>query len=237
MADTIQTNLENGVLSVELTRPEKKNALTEEMYRALNDVFEAASGDDRTRIVLLTGSRDCFCAGNDLANFKMSRRSDSEDPGLEFVKNIMTFEKPIVAAVNGPAIGLGATLLLHCDLVYASSNSFFQLPFVDLGICPEAGSTFLLPRSIGYVRAAALLLLGERCDARQWLNFGLLTEVVDSRDCREYAMKKARELAEKPFNALMVTRQLLRDGNGKCNEVAKKETACMRKLLLPRDLQ
>lgn len=204
--------LENNVLAITLNRPEKKNALTIAMYSALADALSQAQSDPEVRAVLLSG-RECFTSGNDISDFLNNPRTneDSENqPVLRFLTTLASFEKPIVAAVNGPAVGIGTTLLLHCDLVYAASDTMFQLPFVNLGLCPEAASSLLLPQLVGYRHAAELLLLGEPFAAQQALDIGLLTAICDAAELHDLARTKAQALAAKPAAALRLSKALLK---------------------------
>ena len=195
---------------VVLDRPDKKNAITAEMYVQLAEALAAADADPRVRAILLYGSRDCFTAGNDIADFLKRPPSGSGSPTWRLFDVLPSLAKPIVAAVGGPAIGIGTTLLLHCDLVYAASQARFQLPFVPLGIVPEFGSTYLLPLLAGYQRAAELLLLGQPFDAQKALNLGLVTEVVDPEALLATAEKAATRLAELPPESLRLTKRLLK---------------------------
>ena len=208
MSDTIITT-DQGIRRIQLNRPGKKNALTPAMYNAISAALRSANADPAIRVIYITGSGDSFCAGNDLASFL----AEPESPAAgDFIKAIAEAEKPIVAAVNGVAVGVGATILLHCDLVYAADTARFRFPFVDLGIVPEAASTYLLPRMLGYSRAAELLLLGELFTADTAREIGLANQVVAAQALEELAWSKARMLAAKPPEALRQARMLLRRG-------------------------
>ncbi len=165
MTDTILSNREGGILTLTFHRLDKKNAITRAMYTAMAEALEAAAADDTVRVAVIQGDPTCFTAGNDLMDF-LSNPPDMT-PGAEpapvvrFLDILRDFPKPLIAAVAGPAVGIGTTLLLHCDLVYAVDNAGFSLPFVNLGLCPEAGSSLLLPQIVGYQRAAEKLLFGE----------------------------------------------------------------------------
>src|SRR5690606_37526064 len=191
MTDLIKTALDAGVLHIELNRPEAKNALTTEMYRALVAIFARARDDDGVRVVLFKGGRGCFCAGNDIGDFLEQPVLSEGSPVLNFLHELADFDKPLIAAVAGPAIGVATTFLLHCDLVYATESAVFSLPFVNLGISPEAASTYLLPRQLGYPRAAELLLLGERFNAARALELGLINGVVGEETYWEHATTQA----------------------------------------------
>ena len=198
------------VWQLRLDRPEKKNALTAAMYTALADALDAASSEPACRALLLAGAGDCFTAGNDLAEFANPGERGAFTPVARFLSAISRFDKPLLAAPCGLAIGIGTTMLLHCDFAIAGSNARFQLPFVNLGLCPEAGSSYLLPRLAGYQRAAQLLLLGEPFDAAQAQAIGLVSDVVDAADAVPRALALAHKLAAKPPAALRASKALLR---------------------------
>lgn len=210
MSPQIVTQLEEGVLRVELARPEKKNALTPEMYEALSAALARADADGQVRAVLVHGTSDCFCAGNDLNDFLRRPSQPGESPAIAFLTAIAAMRKPLVAAVGGPAVGIGTTMLLHCDLVYAAPNARFQLPFVPLGIVPEAASTLLLPMLAGYQRAAELLLLGRPFDADKALAAGLVTEIVPEAMLLEHARGVGRALAALPPASMRLTKELMK---------------------------
>ena len=180
------------------------------MYRQLGDALAAADAAADVRAVLLHGTSECFSAGNDLADFLKPRRPDEESPATALFRTLPVMRKPVVAAVAGPAIGIGCTLLLHCDLVYAGENARFQLPFVPLGIVPEFGSTLLLPFLAGYQRAAELLLLGEPFTAEQAREAGIVNAVVASAEVLQIAERKARALAALPPESVRLTKALLK---------------------------
>jgi enoyl-CoA hydratase/carnithine racemase len=201
---------QDGVAVIAMTRPAKKNALTLAMYEAIRIMLEESAEDATTGAVLLTGSEGVFTAGNDINDF-LSRQGDpSESAGLRFIKRLAAFEKPLVAAVEGLAIGIGTTMLLHCDLVYASPSASLKIPFVDLGLTPEGGSSVLLPRRCGMARASELLLLGEAISAERAESFGLVNAVVPAGELRAHAFAKAKALAGKPKEALAASRRMLR---------------------------
>lgn len=223
MTDLIKTALDAGVLHIELNRPEAKHALTTEMYRALVAIFANARDDDGVRVVLFKGGRGCFCAGNDIGDFLEQPVLSEGSPVLDFLHELADFDKPLLAAVAGPAIGVATTFLLHCDLVYATESAVFSLPFVNLGISPEAASTYLLPRQLGYPRAAELLLLGERFNAARALELGLINGVVDEETYWEFATGQAEKLAAKPAAAVRATKRLMRGDVGTLHEVIDRE--------------
>jgi len=180
------------------------------MYRQLGEALAAADAAAGVRAVLLHGTRECFSAGHDLADFLKARGQDEESPATALFRTLPVMRKPVVAAVAGPAIGIGCTLLLHCDLVYAGENAHFQLPFVPLGIVPEFGSTLLLPLLAGYQRAAELLLLGEPFTAEQAREAGIINAVVPAGEVLEIAERKARALAALPPESVRLTKALLK---------------------------
>jgi enoyl-CoA hydratase/carnithine racemase len=208
----IKAETRNRVARIELARPEKKNALTAEMYLQLADSLAAADADPQARAILLHGSRDCFTAGNDLADFLTRPPSGESSPTWKFFKTLPSLSKPIVAAVAGPAVGIGTTLLLHCDFVYAAGTARFQLPFVPLGIVPEFGSTYLLPLLAGYQRAAELLLLGQPFTAEKAREAGIVTEVLAPEGLMAKAEETANALAALPPESLRLTKRLLKSG-------------------------
>ncbi|MBI1260667.1 MAG: enoyl-CoA hydratase [Rhizobiales bacterium] len=219
MTEMIQRSLENGVLTLTMNRPDKKNALTEAMYAALADGLEEAERDPQIRVTLILANGDAFTAGNDMGDFAARGSADPKPqsnethPTTRFLQNLATIRKPLVAGVNGLAVGVGVTMLLHCDLAFAGKSATFAMPFVNLGLVPEAGSTFLLPRLIGQQKSAQLLLLGKKIDADKAEALGLVAEVVSDDKLRETATAAAHELAAKAPNAVLATKALLRDGD------------------------
>lgn len=201
-----------GVLRIELHRPEKKNALTTGMYGALVQALEAADRAPGVRVVLLHGQPEVFTSGNDLSDFLQDPAVDDDHVAYRFVRTLSTTAKPIVAAVNGACVGVGATLLLHCDLVYAGEGATFAMPFVNLGLCPEAGSSLLFPLAAGHARAAELLLLGKPFAAAKAAECGMVSEVLPDADVLRHAQERALELAAKPPAAVRLTKALLRRG-------------------------
>jgi enoyl-CoA hydratase/carnithine racemase len=202
---------EGGVLSLTLDRPQRKNALTAAMYTRLAEALSSAAQDAAVRVVLIQGHEAIFSAGNDMGGFTDSPSPAGEDsPVLRFLRAIADFPKPLVAAVCGPAVGIGTTLLFHCDLVYAGDNAMFLLPFVDLGLCPEAASSLLAPQLLGYHRAAEALLLGEPFAAQVALGRGLVNRVLPAREVSAYAHEQARKLAAKPLTSLVETKRLMK---------------------------
>lgn len=210
MSEHILTELAAGVLRIEMRRPEKKNALTGPMYAAMADALERAAREDGIRVVLIHGQPGVFTAGNDLADFLDGPTDDPNRPVFHFLRAIAAAEKPLVAAVAGNAVGVGTTMLLHCDLVYAGESARFQLPFVNLALCPEAASSLLLPRLVGHQRAAELLFFGEPFGAAKAYEMGLANAVHPDAALLEAAMARARKLATLPAASLRETKRLLK---------------------------
>ncbi|MHA7600632.1 enoyl-CoA hydratase [Alicycliphilus sp. T452] len=212
ISQDILVHAEGGVRTITFNRVEKKNSITTAMYAQLADAFEAAAQDAAARVVVLQGDVAIFSAGNDIGDFLQQPPSTEDAPVFRFLRSIATFPKPVVAAVCGPAVGIGTTMLLHCDLVYAGDNAAFSMPFVNLGLCPEAASSLLVPQMLGYHRAAEALLLGEPFMAEAALEVGLVNRVVPPTECNAIAQAQARKLAAKPLSALVETKRLLKKG-------------------------
>lgn len=210
MSEHIHTELADRILSVRIQRPEKKNALTGEMYAALAAAMLRADQDPAINVIFLTGTQDCFSSGNDILSFLTARASDPDRPVVRFLRGLVDLGKPVVAAVNGPVVGVGVTMLLHCDLVYAAADARFQLPFANIGICLEAGSSVLLPALMGAQRAAELILLGESFGVDKALEYGLVNDIYPVAEYQQLAYAKAERLAAQPPDALRTCRQLLR---------------------------
>jgi enoyl-CoA hydratase/carnithine racemase len=207
----IEIAREGAVLSAAFARPQKKNAVTGAMYEALIEAFETASRDPEIGALVLSGKGGVFTAGNDIGDFLAVALHETGDfPAWRFVNTVATFEKPLIAAVDGLAIGVGTTLCLHCDLVYASPTARFQTPFVNLGLVPEAGSSLLAPHLIGRAKASELLLLAEPFGADEALRLGLVNAVLPQSELLAHAMSKGAALAAKPRAALLATRRLMR---------------------------
>ena len=207
MPEQITTVKEKGILSIGLNRPDKKNALTGAMYSQLAAILENQVND--VSAVILSGGSD-FTAGNDLADFLQNPPEQENAPVYQFMRALSGCPVPVIAAVDGVAVGIGTTLLLHCDFVYATPQSMFVMPFIDLSVVPEFASSMLLPQRVGYVKAAEMLLLGERFDAATALEYGLINRVCDSENLLETARDTARKLAEKPRSALIQSKALMR---------------------------
>ena len=211
MSDAVILERESGLLSLRLNRPDKKNALTREMYSQLAIALHQADADPTVRVVLISGSSECFTAGNDIADFLQDPPSGPESPVFVFMRSVLACRKPLVAAVAGSAVGIGTTLLLHCDLVYISADARLRMPFVNLGLCPEFGSSLILPRLLGQARAAQLLLLGEGFSGEQAGAWGLASEVLANGPA---ALARAREmagrLAELTPTAVQISKALMK---------------------------
>jgi enoyl-CoA hydratase/carnithine racemase len=209
----ILTDLREGILTLRFNRPEKKNALTLAMYTTLAEAIGRADEDDAVRVVLISGTQVCFTSGNDLADFMNTPPIGKESPVMQFLGVLSQARKPLVAAVSGTAVGVGVTMLLHCDLVYAGESALFQLPFVNLGLSPEAGSTLLLPRMMGHQRAAELLLLGEAFSAEKAREVGIVNAVCPDGELLEMALHKAGQLAAQPAAAVRLAKALMKRGD------------------------
>lgn len=209
----IRREVSAGVMTLRIARESKKNALTRAMYAALIAALDDAENDAAVGAVMLCGAGECFTAGNDLADFQQRATDAGAGPSaaLAMVRRLAVFEKPVVAAVRGVAVGVGTTLLLHCDLVYAGESARLSTPFVDLGLTPEAASSLLLPQRVGMVRAAQMLLLADPVGAEQAAQWGLVNSVLTDSEVDEAALAAARALAGKPREAMRLSKRLLRD--------------------------
>lgn len=212
MADHVVLSNAARVLRIGINRPEKRNALTRAMYSALADAIEISDTDPEIRVITLTGTADAFTSGNDLHDFLEAPAMGQSGPVMRFLSALAQARKPVIAGVNGLAVGVGVTLLLHCDLVYAAETASFQLPFVNLGVVPEAASSLLLPRLMGHQRAAELLFFGERFDAQTARQLGLVNSVHSRAALEQVVAERAAVLAGKPPQALKLTKQLLKAG-------------------------
>lgn len=209
-SESIVNTLHDGVRVLRMNRVDKKNALNAAMYHALTAAIEAAETDAAVRALLICGTSGVFTAGNDLQAFLASEDGASPRPAHALLQALAASTVPLVAAVDGPAVGIGTTLLLHCDFVCATPDARLSLPFVNLGVCPEAGSSLLLPRLVGYPRAAALLMLGEAFDGRAAFEAGIVTRLCDAATLFDDALAIARQLAGKPRDALRATKALMK---------------------------
>jgi len=223
MTDLIITKENKGVFTITLNRFDKKNALNNLMYQELCQHFDAAKKNNNIHCVLIQGNENCFCAGNDLQDFIESSQDESL-AALDFVKTLSEFNKPIVAAVAGAAVGIGTTLLLHCDMVVAANNAKFKLPFTQLGLCPEAGSSLLLTRLVGQNRAFELMILGNTFSAEQAHQYGIANQVCLPEDLLSIAEKVATTIARLPSDAVMTSRKLIRQATqSQLSQVIKNE--------------
>jgi enoyl-CoA hydratase/carnithine racemase len=207
----ITTEMQDAILTIRLNRPEKKNALTQAMYGELADHCKRAAADSAIRALLIGGTADCFSAGNDMVDFLKTSGEFKDTETARFMQSIYDLNKPVVAAVNGLAIGIGTTLLLHCDFVYAAASARFTMPFVNIGICPEFGSSLLIPALVGQRRAAEMLLLGESFSAEKACEYGIVNEVLpDAAACEKRAMEVARKAAAQPPQSMRTAKKLMR---------------------------
>jgi enoyl-CoA hydratase/carnithine racemase len=198
------------ILSLQLNRPAKKNAMTSSMYLAMAEWLGAAAEDENIRVVLWHAAGDMFSAGNDLEDFVQHPPGPGDSPQAQLMHALIDFDKPLVAAVQGAAIGGGMTMLAHCDIVYATAGTKFQLPFVNLGLVPEFGSSYLLPQRIGYLRAADAILLGKPLDAARAAELGFVTQVVPDEALLATATETAQNLASKPATAVQACKRLMK---------------------------
>jgi enoyl-CoA hydratase/carnithine racemase len=206
----ILTEHSGFILRLQFNRPAKKNAMASGMYTVMASLLNDAAKDDHTRVVLWHGSGDSFCAGNDLEDFVKNPPRPGENPQEKLIEAMINFDKPIVAAVHGAVIGGGTTMLTHCDFVYAGESAKFHLPFINLALVPEFGSTYSLPARIGYLRAAELIQLGLPFDAKRAADLGLVTRVIPDQRLLATATETAQRLAEKPAGALQACKRLMR---------------------------
>ncbi len=236
MSETVVVEVSERIQIIRLNRPEKKNALTREMYARLAERLEAANASDDIAVSVLMGSGGVFSAGNDIGEFLSGAvgggavggvaDNQGEPAGevLRFLDCVAGTQKPLIAAVDGLAVGVGTTLLFHCDLVYASPSATFSTPFLDLGLVPEAGSSLLMPMRMGYARAFEMLVLGERFDAARMVDAGLVNRIVAAEDLEATALAAAARLAAKPPRALSISRQLMRGGRRRLTKCMREES-------------
>jgi enoyl-CoA hydratase/carnithine racemase len=234
MSDVL-THSEAGVLTITFNRADKKNSITAAMYAAMADALVQVETDAATRVVLFLGDPRIFSAGNDIRDFLNDPPSSGDSPVFRFLRAISTLSKPAVAAVCGPAVGVGTTMLFHCDLVYAGDNASFSMPFVNLGLCPEAASSILVPQMLGYHRAAEALLLGDAFNAETALQMGLVNRVVPAADANALGQATARKLAEKPLSSLLETKRLMKKGQAAvvAQQIAEEGASFVRMLREP----
>jgi enoyl-CoA hydratase/carnithine racemase len=208
--DDIVTEHAGSILRVQLNRPTKRNAMTSAMYVTLAGIFNGAAEDESTRVILWHGAGDSFCAGNDIEDFLKNPPGPGESPQAGLMNALVNLDKPLVAAVQGAAIGGGTTMLTHCDFIYAGESAKFQMPFINLAVVPEFGSSCSVPARIGHIRGAELILLGSPFNAGRAAELGLVTEVVSDKDVLERATETARKLATKPAAALQASKRLMK---------------------------
>ncbi len=207
---TIRFEVENAIATIAFNRPEKKNAITAAMYLAAADALKEADGNDGVRVIVITGDCGCFTAGNDLEDFLQRPPQGDDSPVAQFMNVLRSTAKPVIAAVPGLAIGIGTTLLMHCELVYAADTAKFAMPFTQLGLCPEFASSVLLPRIAGYQRAAEKLLLGEPFGAVEAESMGFVNRVLPADELMPFVYAQAAKLAALPAESLRVTKQLMK---------------------------
>lgn len=210
MTENLKIERNDGVLAITFTRSGKKNALTGDMYEGLTAAMQEADRDEAIRVILLSGEGGNFSAGSDIGEFLSRVNRTEEFPALRFIRQLALCETPIVAAVDGNAVGVGTTMLLHCDLIYATPEARFHTPFINLALVPEAASSMLIPARVGHAKAAELLLLGESFDAQAAAAMGLVNAVIERERLLDHAREKAMQLAAKPYHALRATRRLMR---------------------------
>ncbi len=225
MSAHIKVSKNGAVQTIRLNRPEKKNALTGEMYRTLAEALKGAGEDNAIAVTVIMGQPGIFCAGNDVADFLAASQGGGVLHGLAFLQALAENEKPLIAAVDGPAIGIGTTLMLHCDLVFASPNALFQTPFVSLGIVPEAASSLLAPRLMGHARAFQLLVMGEAFTAERAKEAGFVNHIVSPGELESAALMAAEKLAQKPREAMLISRRLLKGDPALVRERMQEEGA------------
>lgn len=206
----ILTSKANGIFTITFNRPKKKNAITAAMYQAMADALKEAESDAEVRAILFTGKPEIFTAGNDLEDFMKNPPQKRNSPVYQFMRNLSQATKPVVAAVSGPAVGIGTTLLLHCDFVYAADNAKFSMPFAKLGLCPEFSSSMLLVQIAGYQRAAEKLMLGETFSAQEACAMGLVNKVLPTAEVFAFAQAQAAKLAVLPTSSLRATKRLMK---------------------------
>jgi enoyl-CoA hydratase/carnithine racemase len=220
MDNLIITNECNNILTITINRFDKKNALSSSMYQQLGQALTHASKSTSIRCVIIQGNENCFCAGNDLQDFL---EHPDDITALTFIDVLQKFNKPLIAAVAGPAVGIGTTLLLHCDMVFAATNSKFKLPFSQLGLCPEAGSSALLPAKVGHVQAFELLVLGKQFSAEQALNYGLINEVCKPENLLQLAKSTAETIVKLPFDSVMTSLKLIKKSHSSLEQAIQEE--------------
>jgi enoyl-CoA hydratase/carnithine racemase len=228
MSEHVLISQADGLCEIRFNRPDKRNAITAAMYAALIEALSRADADDTVRVVLISGEGPSFTAGNDLVDFLRTPDLAGDTEPVRFLRTLAGFRKVLIAAVHGQTVGIGVTLLLHCELVVAARTTQLSMPFVRLGLVPEAASSLLLPRLVGYPRAAQLLLLGQSVDAMTALTWGLINQVTDDETLMEEARGLARRVAELPAGALLATKRLLRSETTTVSERIEEEVQAFR---------
>lgn len=210
MSDIILTKLEDGILYVTLNRLDKKNAISNEMYVELIQVINDYEANDQARVLLLTGSKMCFTAGNDMVSFLEEPPVDDDSVSPKFLRTLSLAKKPLMAAVNGPVVGIGATMLMHFDLVYAGTSAKFVMPFCNLAICPEGGTTLLLPQMIGHKKACELIMFGEPFDSQTAKECGFINDFFSDDEYLDKIIEKAKKLVKQPASSIRLTKAMLK---------------------------
>ncbi|MEE3196331.1 MAG: enoyl-CoA hydratase [Candidatus Neomarinimicrobiota bacterium] len=217
MSDYVKIDSEDSILKIGFNRPDKKNALNSEMYYAVRDALVSASENSSVRVIVLYGEGGDFTSGNDVKDFlafattKISEGNDSEFPAKEFLDVLIPYNKPVIAAVDGVAVGIGATLTQHCDLVYASKEAKFHMPFVNLGLNPEAGTSFVLPKLVGYHNAAEILLSGDMFTSQRAHEMGFVNGVVEQSELMDFVMNKAKNISELAPTPVRLAKQMMKE--------------------------
>ena len=217
MSDYIKIHSQDSILKIGFNRPDKKNALNSEMYYAVRDTLVSASEDSSVRVIVLYGEGGDFTSGNDVKDFlafattKISEENGSEFPAKEFLDVLIPYNKPVIAAVDGVAVGIGATLTQHCDLVYASKEAKFHMPFVNLGLNPEAGTSFVLPKLVGYHNAAEILLSGDMFTSQRAHEMGFINGVVEQSELMDFVMNKAKNISELAPTPVRLAKQMMKE--------------------------
>jgi len=217
MSDYVKIDSEDSILKIGFNRPDKKNALNSEMYYAVRDALVSASEDSSVRVIVLYGEGGDFTSGNDVKDFlafattKISEGNDSEFPAKEFLDVLIPYNKPVIAAVDGVAVGIGATLTQHCDLVYASKEAKFHMPFVNLGLNPEAGTSFVLPKLVGYHNASEILLSGDMFTSQRAHEMGFVNGVVEQSELMDFVMNKAKNISELAPTPVRLAKQMMKE--------------------------
>jgi len=231
MSNLILSNQQNNVLTITLNRFDKLNALNFDMYNQLISLFKKAETDANIHCIVIQGNAECFCAGNDVRDFVTLKDSD-DFVAFDFVKVLASFTKPIIAAIAGPAVGIGTTLLLHCDMVFATNDSKLKLPFTQLGLCPEAGSSYLLSQKLGHNKAFELLVLGDTFTGQSAHEFGIVNQLCSAEDLLASAHSAAERIAKLPIDSVLESRRLLKAGHqDKLNQIIEEEAQSFKKLL------